>query len=428
MKKTWKKIVMLFVSIGILGFSNTIYAQPAEFAGLSDFIREAIEHNPSIQEAYHQWKAQEHKIKQAKALPDPKASYTYFGENVQTRVGPQEEKYGFSQKVPFPGKLGLKGRTESKHAQMLQEQYEATKNEIIKDVKFVYYDLFWVDKAIEVNEEEKSILERSEKVAQRKYESNLVPQQDVVKVQVELSKIIKKLFLLRQNRKSLAVKMNSLLNRAQDVEIMKISKIENQDFIYQLNDILEKARHSRQELIAANLSVERAEYQKSLARMDYLPDFTIGAEYIEIGGGSTTQSDDGEDAWMGTVSVNVPIWFGKLKAQLNEKKAELEAAKKSKEKIENRVSFEAQDLFFKIITYRDIVNLYETALVPQAQQAFDASQIGFETGEVSFLDWLDTERTYLQTRLAYYKSITDYHKSIAYLERIIGGDLGGENE
>jgi len=146
MKKTWKKIVMLFVSIGILGFSNTIYAQPAEFAGLSDFIREAIEHNPSIQEAYHQWKAQEHKIKQAKALPDPKASYTYFGENVQTRVGPQEEKYGFSQKVPFPGKLGLKGRTESKHAQMLQEQYEATKNEIIKDVKFVYYDLFWVDK------------------------------------------------------------------------------------------------------------------------------------------------------------------------------------------------------------------------------------------------------------------------------------------
>ena len=55
--------------------------------------------------------------------------------------------------------------------------------------------------------------------------------------------------------------------------------------------------------------------------------------------------------------------------------------------------------------------------------------MGYETGSISFLDWLDTERTYLQTRLAYYKSITDYHKSIANLERVIGKELlGGDNE
>ncbi|MCA9405947.1 MAG: TolC family protein, partial [Candidatus Omnitrophica bacterium] len=68
-----------------------------------------------------------------------------------------------------------------------------------------------------------------------------------------------------------------------------------------------------------------------------------------------------------------------------------------------------------------------SALVPQAEQAFDATQISFETGTVSFLDWLDTERTYLQTRLAYYKAITDYNKSIAFLERVIGGSLQGEH-
>jgi outer membrane protein, heavy metal efflux system len=423
MKKSARNLTIAFVVIGLVGFSHGIYAQETGLVGLDSFVRHAVEHNPQIQKAYYDWKAEEYKVRQAKSLPDPMVSYTNFGEGVQTRTGPQEGKYGFSQTIPFPGKLGLKGKAQAKQAQMLKEQYEATKNEVVKDIKFAYFDLFWVDKAIEVNEEEKSIMERSEKVAQRKYESNLVPQQDVIKAQVELSTIIKKLFLLRQNRQSLVAKMNSLLNRAQDTPIAKISDIEHKDFRHKLKDVLAKAQNSRQELIAAHLSVERAEFQESLARMDYLPDFTVGTEYIEIGGGTSTHPEDGDNVWMGMISVNVPVWFGRLKAQLDEKKAELEAAKKNEEDVENRVSFEGQDLYSQITTYKDIVSLYETALIPQAQQAFDASQVGFETGEVSFLDWLDTERTYLQTRLAYYKAITDYHKSIAFLERVVGEDL-----
>ena len=72
---------------------------------------------------------------------------------------------------------------------------------------------------------------------------------------------------------------------------------------------------------------------------------------------------------------------------------------------------------------KEVVDLYETALLPQAEQAFDASQTGFETGSIGFLDWLDTERTYLQTRLAYYKSIVDYNKLVAQLERLVGEEL-----
>ena len=408
---------------GLTMVSQLVYAASQEEERLQGFIQLAVEHNPKILAAYHQWKSHEYKIKSVKSLPDPKVSYTHFEKEIETRVGPQDAKYGFSQKFPFPGKLRLKGKAQSKQAQVLEKKYEAMKDEVIKEVKFIYYDLFWVDKAISVNEEEKTILERLEKVSQRKYESNLIPQQDVVKAQVELSKIIKKLILLGQNRKSLVAGMNRLLDRSGEIVIARIENIKNQSFEYTLETIVDKAKSLRQELMAAQLSVERAEYQKSLARMNYFPDFTFASEYIDVGGGTTTQLNDGEDSWMTTVSVNVPIWFGKLKAQVKEKESQLDAVVKNKEEMENQVSYESQDLFFKITAYKDIVNLYETALVPQAQQAFDVSQSGFETGKVRFLDWLDTERTYLQTRLAYYKAITDYHKSIALLERIVGEDL-----
>lgn len=416
-------IVCLCIVGSIFSFTPRIYSENDTAETLEQLIEEALKNNPKIQAAYSEWKAQEYKIKQVKSLPDPMASYTYFGENVETRVGPQENKYGLSQKIPFPGKLTLKGKAQAKHAQMLKEKYEAVKREVIKNVKFIYYDIFWVDKAIQVTEEEKSIIENLEKTAQRKYESNLTPQQDVIKAEVELSKLIDKLFILRQQRKALEARMNSILNRPKGTGLSRINSVEPIEFKYGLEPLHNMAKESRQELLAANLDVEKAKYEKFLAGLNYLPDFTLGFDYIQVGSGHTTMANDGQDAWMGMVAINVPIWFDKLTAQVKEKKAALEASKKNYEDVENNIAYEIEDVYFKITTYKDIISLYKTALIPQTEQAFEASKTGYEAGKVDFLNWLDAERILLQTRLAYYKAIADYQKSIAYLERMVGKDL-----
>ena len=417
-------ISLVFVLVsGFFFFNNYGFIQSESVETIEELIQEALQNNPYIQVALNEWKAAEYKIRSVKGIPDPMVKYGHFGESVETRVGPQENVFGASQKIPFPGKLGLKGKSQGKHAEMLKEKYEAAKREVIKNVKFVYYDIFWVDKAIQTTEGEKAILESLEKVAQRRYESNVTPQQDVIKAQVELSRLIDKLLLLRQNRKSLVAKLNSILNRAQDSELRSITDADPSGFKYEISQLHEIAKGSRQELIAANLDIERAEYEKSLARMDYLPDFTFGVDYIQVGSGETTMPNDGQDAWMGTVAVNIPIWFDKLNAQTKEKKAQLESARKNYENVGNNVSYEVEDLYFKILTYKDIISLYKTALIPQSEQAFDAAKTGYETGKVDFLNWLDAERILLQTRLAYYKAIADYQKSIAYLERVVGVDL-----
>ncbi len=428
MNKSVGLIMSFLLAAAVFSYQGKAHAQVSSTALLDSFVQEALDNNPRIQQAFHKWKAAEYRVDNVKGLPDPNLSYGYFGESIETRVGPQEQKFGVSQKVPFPGKLKRKGEVQGKKAQILKEKYEAMKNEVVKTVKVAFYDLYWLDRALQINEEEKAILEKLEKVAQRRYESNLGPQQDVIKLQVELSNIIKRIALLGQNRKSVAIQINRLLDRDTDLPIDTIIRVQIDDFSYALEDVLEKTKNSRQDLIAANLSVEKSEIEKTLAGMSYLPDFTFGYEYTEIGGGSTSFINDGQDAWMGKVSVNVPFWFGKIKSEVEAKEEELKAARERQEDVENLVDYEVQDMYFKIITYKEIVALYETALVPQSQQAFDASQTGFETGSVSFLDWLDAQRTYLQTRLAYYKAITDYQKSIAILERIVGKNLGGGNE
>lgn len=413
--------VIFFVFSCLISYTH---AQSNPGTELDILIKEALEKNPHIKKAYNEWQAAEYKVSHVKGLPDPVASYGYFGENVETRVGPQEQKYGLSQKIPFPGKLHLKGKAQLRQAQVMKNQYEATKREIIRQVKFLYYDLFWVDKSIQTAEEEKTLLENLEKVIRRKYETNQASLQDVTRVQIELSKLIDKLFLLRQNRKSIQARINSLLDRERKIEIASTEDVYlKQELSYTLEELIAMAEETRQELLAANLTFERAQYEKSLARLDYLPDFTFGAEYIDIGGGTTTNIDDGQDAWMAKVAINVPIWFHKLNAQLNEKKANLEAAETNLKTWENTISYEVQDIYFKIDAYKNEVKLYQTSLVPQAEQAFDSIRTAYISGKVGFLDWLEAERTLLQTKLAYYKSISDYHKSIAHLERIVGRDL-----
>ncbi len=183
------------------------------------------------------------------------------------------------------------------------------------------------------------------------------------------------------------------------------------------------AKDTSQQLHVARLGIEKAEHEKSLARLDYFPDFTFGMEYIQVGSGHTAMSNDGQDAWMAKIAVNVPIQHGKLRAQTKEKEAKLEGSKKNYESVENSIIFEVEDLYFKITTYQDIISLYATALIPQTEQSFQAAKTAYETGKVDFLNWLDSERALLQTRLAYYKAIVDYQKSIAYLEKVLGKEL-----
>ncbi|MCQ9207581.1 MAG: TolC family protein [Omnitrophica bacterium] len=417
-------LVLCVLGLFALYPAGEVYAENSRSVSVLDsLIAEALANNPGIQASYNNWKAAHYRIKQVSVLPDPMMRYTYFGETLETKVGPQEHKYGVSQKVPFPGKLYLEGKMQSKRSQILREKYEAARRKVVKDIKFTYYDIYWIDKAIEITEEEEGILESLEKVAQRKYESNINPFQDVIKAQLELSKVIDKILLLKKRRKSMEARMNALLNRPKATPFKGATSVESSSFDYSLEVLHELAGENRQELTAANLGIERAKYQRSLAALDYLPDFSFGFDYIQIGEDTTALNDDGKDGWSTTFAVHVPIWLDKQVAQVREKEAILNASRKNYEDVKNNVAYEVEDIYYKITTYRDIVSLYKTALVPQSEEAFNAARTAYETGRVDFLNWLDSERTLLQTRLAYYRATVDYEKSIAYLERVVGKDL-----
>lgn len=417
-----KTLFSLFVSLFLI--LPVVAAQGrAAPVGIDAVVRQVLAENPQLNSARLKWEAMKERPRIAGSLPDPTLSYGYFFDNVETRVGAQNQRVGLSQKIPFPGKLSLAAKRAQQEALQGFWQYQTLARELIMRAKIAYYDLCQVDETRRVLREQVDLYQQTFESARSKYEAGIVQQQDVLKAQLSSAEIEKRLLELTQLREAAQARLNALRNLPAKTPIETSARF---DLVLPLT--LERATalavQYRQDLQEANVGIERNETSLALARKDRLPDFTVGVDYTQVNPNIfQSQPDNGHDAVMGSISVNVPIWFGKLNAEEREARKNLEASREAQQNVANNVEADVREAWFQATTARDQVELYRQNLLPQAQQTYDASRAGYETAKTSLIDFLDTERSLLNFRLGLINSETDLAKSLAMLERAIGLDL-----
>lgn len=421
MKKGLLGILITVLILGSsLGFSREM---TKSYVALSELVEEALSQNPQVKAAYEEWQAAIEKIPQAKSLPDPMVGYSHFGQSIETRLGPQRNKISLSQKIPFFGKLSLRGKIAERGASILEEQYHRVKADVVLRVKQAYYSLYWFDKVIRISQEEKEVLKRLARIAQKKYETGMANQQDVLKAQLEMSKVTDKLLNLNQGRKAAVARLNFVLNRPPDSSIGEVKEPEIPAFKIKIGKLYQLAEERRPELRKAQHLIEKNEESLKLAKKNYYPDFKFMFDYIDMGAGTTTHLKDGRNAWMGSVGINIPIWRKKLHAAEAESALQLKASKERYADVKNETLSRVNELYYEAKTAEEQIDLYKYSLMPQAEQAFKASEVGYLAGKVDFLNLLDSERMVLLIKTGYHKSIADFGKSLAQLERVVGQNL-----
>jgi outer membrane protein TolC len=391
-------------------------------------IDEALRANPELQAANLRWDASKERVPQARSLDDPTLSFTYFGEPVQTRVGEKQANFGASQKIPFYGKLRLKGEVAKNEARIFEEKYRTLEREVIAKTKSAFYELYWVYKSIKIDEENKELLQRFAKIAEIKYATGKATQQDVLKAQVELSKIMNELITLEQFRETATARINTLLNRHPEMPLGTPEEVNITELTVSLEDLYQKAKKISPELGISKYRIERDKAAYKLAKKQYFPDFTFGLNYTLITDLPSdvliSPSGEGKDSYTGTLSINIPI-FQKRKydAGVREANARLKSSEKTYRNIENMTLFGVKDFHFKVQTAERLVKLYRDSIIPQAEQSLKAAEIGYQAGQVDFLNLIDSQRVLLGFNLAYYRSVADFGINISELERVIGTEL-----
>ena len=417
--------LLLFLKSPFVNADDKVPGNASGMFDLRELLKEAAERNPEIIAAKNKWQSAKDIIGARGALPDPQLSFNQYVESVETRVGPIKRAYGLKQKLPFYGKRGLKAEIATKEAEALKASYETVRQEVVRRIKIAYYDLFYLNRIIDITDNEKQILKRFEQIAMIKYETGKGSQQNILKIQVEISRLEDRLLTLVNRKETVEARLNTLLDRPSDHAVKKPVQPELRDFFYIKQELIRMARDHRPELKMGDAWIEKSDRALILAKKDYYPDLTIGANYIEIDDGPLMVSDNGQDAFNVVFSINIPLWRKKLSSQVQSATKMVTAQKNTYKSILNQTLFEIEDNLFKIETARETTNLYRNVLIPQAEQSLESAEVGYITGVVNFLDLLDAERVLLKIQFGYWKSYTDYVKRIADMERAVGIDLPG---
>ncbi len=390
---------------------------------LEQLIREALEKNPEIKAAQRRWQAALHRPSQVSALPDPMFTYSRFGKSVETRVGPQENVFALSQSIPFPGKLGLKGKMANQDAVAAEQGYEATKRDVVFRIKQAYYDLYWIDRSLAILQEYIVLLQDFTRVAEQKYATGQGIQASVLKSQVEISSTLERKLRFQKMRDGVVARLNALLDRPETSPLGQATIIDTSRVSLQQEALVRQALAQREELLATRAIIGKSEYMKRLAKREYLPDFRLTANYIDVSKGVSTAPDAGKNAWSVMVGLNLPIWLGKRKAAVREADELLVSNKLRYDNLENQVKAEIRDLFSQLEITSQTLDLYEQGLLTQAESSLQSALSSYRTGKLDFLNLLDAERMLLNLKLAYVKEQAGYRKQLAALERTVGGEL-----
>lgn len=390
-------------------------------ATLDDYIKYALLNNPDLEASYNKWQAALEKVPQAKALPDPILSYTNYIEEVETRVGPQKHAIGISQKLPWFGKLGLKGQIAHQAAKAQKERYEANKLKLISQIKKRYHGYSFIAQAINITQDNITLLSTFESVARVRYKGGVGLQSAVIKAQVELGKLEDRIITLKDSVRPVVARLNSTMNRPSNLSLPLPLNISEIKLNLKNEDLISLLKSMNPDLRALDIIAEKENFSIKLADKNYFPDVTLGVNYISTNSRfDATPSDNGKDPIIAKLSINIPIWRRKYDAKVRETTSKYNAAVNNRKALENSLIADLEMALYELRDAERKMNLYKDTLLPKAEQNVKINQLAFTSDKASFLDLIDAQRILLQFQLSRKKAMTDYAKALAEIEMLTG--------
>jgi outer membrane protein TolC len=389
--------------------------------------RYATEHNPAIRAALKAWEAAQKSIVIERSYENPMIEYMPDTYNMaETRAGSQTSGGGFSQSIPFPGKLTLRGKIAGQEADAAHENVRGVLQETERRVWMSYAGYYLADRALEVNDETIRLARQFETIAEAKYKVGKVSEQDVIQSQVEISQLAVQRVDLQKARNSALGDINALLDRDPRAPIGRPEELAAKPISAPLAQLVEESRAARPELKAEEYMVKARETSVTLAKMGYLPDFSVGGQYLGIANnGDPGFMKNGHDIWTATIGFSIPVWLDRVKAQVDQANAQFLQEKSARRNVEDTVADEVQDAYERLMAAARNEALYRTTLMPQTGERIAAARAGYQTGIVDFLTLIDSLKSYEDVRMRHYETIDQYQVAAADLARAVGQPFGG---
>jgi outer membrane protein TolC len=380
--------------------------------------------NPTVAAARAAWRAAEARPAQARALDDPMVGYSI----APASIGASEVRFGqvvdFSQRFPFPGKLGLRAAVETAEARAERGGYESARRDIALMGSMLFDDYWAAERSLAINTEHHRLLSEQMDSAKAQYGVGRLEQHELIGVEIELAHVQHDHVVLGAERRVVVARLNALLRRPAHAPLPSppgalddlVTPAGNAE------ELAAEAVRTRPETSSAAARIDAAESGAALARREYFPDFGVGASY-------STMWDMPEHRAMAGISINVPLQLGRRKAAVDEAEAQVIRRRSEHDAVVDRIAAEVEIARQRLAEADHIVLLYRDRILPASRDRVDATRAGLESGDVEYETLIETTHDLRDAELASEIAIADRSRRRAELIHAVGripGVPGGE--
>lgn len=390
--------------------------------GLESFLRLAAENHPGLKAAFERSNAAAAAVAREKGWPDPVLSYGWYIEPVQTAVGPQQHRIGLSQTIPWFGELSARGTASEREALAAEQDLRSAQLALFERVADAYYEYAYLAESISITRDNLALLAQQETVARTRYRTNSASYSDLIKAQVEQGTLQDRLRSLEDHQGALAARLNESLGLDPLGPVPWPVSLDPPQWTPPAPDeVRARLDTDNPDLQSLDHRIEAARSTVEVEGRRAMPDFNVGIQTILTGESDLTSFDgQGKDAWVATFSMSLPLWRGQYRGAQDAARARGRMLEHESRRVHNDLLARAEEALFGLRDAERKIALYGGSLLPKARQALDATARAFQTGDASFLDYVDAQRTLLSFQLDHARARADYGERVLEVARLAG--------
>ena len=382
-------------------------------------IEQVLARNPSLAQMVAAWQAASARYPQVTSLEDP----MFMGKIAPGAVGTSGQVHDHfymveaSQKLPWCGKLRLRGQNAQAEASAAGHDVDDMRLQLVESARDAFYEYYLAERALEVNERTLDFLERYRTNAATRYQKGLVPLQDVEQARVEIGREQDRRLTLGETRQIAIARINTLMDLPPDSPLPPPPRrLSPGDGLPDVRDLRAAALAGRPDLLALADHIRAEQAALGLAEKDFYPDFEVAAGYDAFWDVRSQRPEV-------NLRLNLPVYQAKRNAAVTEAQAKIAQRRAELAKQIDQVNFEVQQAYERVSTSEQAVRLYEKTVLPAARDNVEAAESAYETGKIPFLSLVEAQRNQVMLLDRYHEAVADYFRRRATLERVIGGPL-----
>jgi len=408
------KIILSILILSIGGWAQ----KQSQIATLKDVLEIAYKHNPALKSVKMDLKKSKALQWSGLGLQNPELIFMQEGIENSSYKGFEERRIGIRQNIDFPLKSYFRTASLKRIKNASKALVEHEHKKLQANVKKAYTNVLYAKRLQQLQQKEYDIAERLHRISESRFKSGDASEIELMKTEIRFAESTNALEEAENNYH--AVRYNLFETIGLDPEEQKYSLEIVDTLLFNDPNFMEDdlfGQTSKQPvLVAADHLIQSAKNKKYEAGSSFLPDISLNLYKQDFG--------NGYDFVGFEAGFSIPLWFfSNQSVDLSLAKVGYAKAVNEQQKVNLQIKKEIELAWHTYKKNQIILKRYDARILDRANQLMEATEKGYELGEVDLLNLLDTQRTFLNSQKNYYKVLKDYYISLIELEQFTDHEL-----